>query len=334
MRKKLKFGLVVGCIIILCSVPFLLLTKKKKFQSIPLQEEMVIGANESDKNQMFYNLVGVFTDFRNNYYLLDKGNYRIQVFDKNGKFIRTIGKEGQGPGEFASPVAGAIYNRKYILIADNELLRVNIYDLEGNFISSFKTKGEPSDLITTEDNRIFLAYSDKGGRFIHEYNIEGDLLRSFGKVKEEWLLLFSDAAKICSDNEENIYVCFRYLNRIQKYNSKGKLLKEIQAVLPFEVQPPKIKGGGYSVRTIFLDIACNEDNIYLITAPQGLIKSILKKGSYLIILNKQLNQKQIFKLPFLTISLSFDRYQRLLLCDINFLLHVCNVLFRDSINDK
>ena len=30
---------------------------------------------------------------------------RISVFDKNGKFLRTIGKTGTGPGEFRTPHA-------------------------------------------------------------------------------------------------------------------------------------------------------------------------------------------------------------------------------------
>ena len=30
---------------------------------------------------------------------------RISVFDKNGKFLRTFGKAGTGPGEFRTPHA-------------------------------------------------------------------------------------------------------------------------------------------------------------------------------------------------------------------------------------
>ncbi|MEA2005908.1 MAG: NHL repeat-containing protein [Acidobacteriota bacterium] len=326
MREKIKF-LVMGFIIASCIMnPSI---GKSKVQAISLKEQIAIGADEVDANQMFFNLIGSFIDSKNNYYLLDKGNFRIQVFNKDGKFIRTIGKKGQGPGELASIVAGGIYDQKYVLVADDELLRVNVYDLEGNFISSFKIKGKVSDLICTPDNKIFIAYPDIEGRLIHEYDLKGNLIKSFGALKEKELTLFNDAVKMCMDAEGNFYVCIRYANRIQRYDFKGNLIKEIEADLPFTVRPQETKGGGYQVTSVFLDIACNGNDVYIITAPQvpahGSIQDALKEGNYMIILDKKLNQKQISKLPYLTISLSFDNYQRLLLCDLNFIFHVCSV---------
>jgi hypothetical protein len=42
-------------------------------------------------------------DKQGDIYVVDDGNTRIQVFDKEGKYLRTIGRRGQGPGEFRSP---------------------------------------------------------------------------------------------------------------------------------------------------------------------------------------------------------------------------------------
>jgi len=39
---------------------------------------------------------------------------RISVFDKNGRFLRTIGKTGTGPGEFRTPHATALWGRATI----------------------------------------------------------------------------------------------------------------------------------------------------------------------------------------------------------------------------
>lgn len=328
MERKIRF-LVIGILLISCSLSFL--GGKSQVKDITLKEKMTIGKDETDSNQIFYYLVGSFVDSKNNYYLLDKGNFRIQVFDKEGKFIRTIGKKGRGPGEFASIMAGAVYDKKYVLAADDSIQRINVYDLEGNFVSSFKIKGKVSDLICSHDNKIFIAYPDTEGRLIHEYDLEGNVIRSFGRLKDKKLALFNDVVKMSRSKEGDFYVCIRYANRIQRYNSEGNFIKEIEADLPFSLPSQKTKGGGYQMRAVFLDIACNGSAVSLITAPQisaqGSPQDALKEGNYMIILDKKLNQKQISKLPYVTLSLSFDNNQRLLLCDMSFIFHVCDASF-------
>lgn len=326
MKKFLLFFLIFLLVIGILLAYFL--TRNNKGKTISLKEEMKIGENESDANQMFYNVSGVYTDFQNNFYIIDKGNFRIQIFDRNGKFIRTIGRKGEGPGELLSPTAVGVYNQELIFVGDEELRRVNVYDIDGKFLRSFKVEGSMSDLIVSGEDRIILAYVDGEGDLLHEFNFEGNLIRSFGRIKgQEWLNLFSDAVKICRDEEENIYVCFRYLNKIQKYNKDGNLIREVQANLPYKVQQPQRKGGGYFVRTVFFDIAYNKGNIYIITAPQGLLENILKQSNYIVMFNKELNQQGLSKLPYLSIALSFDPQNRILLCDIDFILHICNFKF-------
>ncbi len=306
---------------------------EKKFQTLNLKEELTIGASETDSNQMFYYLTGSFTDPDNNFYLLDKGNSRIQVFDRDGKFIRTIGKNGQGPGEFESIAAGAIFDRKLILAADDSLLRVNAYDLKGDFSSSFKIKGKVSDLICSPANKIYLAYPDAEGRIIHQYDLEGNLINSFGSLKEKDLLVFNDVVKMSQDETGNFYVAIRYANRIQKYDPKGKLLKEIEADLPFTFELTPAKDKGYEARAVFLDLACDGKDVYAITAPQlpaqatpEEAQQALKAGNYLIIFDQDLKQKETYRLPYLVLALSFDNFKRLLLCDLDFVFHVCQPL--------
>ena len=39
----------------------------------------------------------------NEVFVSDAGNNRIQVFDRDGRFLRLFGSEGEGPGELARP---------------------------------------------------------------------------------------------------------------------------------------------------------------------------------------------------------------------------------------
>ena len=73
---------------------------------------------------------------KDNYYIMDPVQQIILVFDKNGKFLLKINKQGRGPGEYLSLIS--FYINSY---TDNiELLDpygpVHIYDLSGNYIET------------------------------------------------------------------------------------------------------------------------------------------------------------------------------------------------------
>ena len=70
----------------------------------------------------------------NRNYILDWKNFQVFVFDDKGHYLHTIGKRGQGPGE---------YREVYDMIVDESKNQVRLlspfgslytYDLEGNFI--------------------------------------------------------------------------------------------------------------------------------------------------------------------------------------------------------
>jgi len=60
---------------------------------------------------------------------------RIVKFDKNGKFIKTWGKFGSGPGEFRTPHALVFDSRGRLFVADRGNVRIQIFDQEGRFLT-------------------------------------------------------------------------------------------------------------------------------------------------------------------------------------------------------
>lgn len=69
-----------------------------------LVEDLAIG-EEKDERYFFPGWVLIDTDGEGTIYACDSGNRRVQVFDRNGGFIRTLGRQGQGPGEYSFPSA-------------------------------------------------------------------------------------------------------------------------------------------------------------------------------------------------------------------------------------
>src|SRR5262249_17234329 len=71
---------------------------------------------------------------------------RISVFDRNGKFLRTIGKAGTGPGEFRTPHALEFDSRGRLVVADRHNHRIQILTKDGRFVAEYDDFGRTSGL--------------------------------------------------------------------------------------------------------------------------------------------------------------------------------------------
>ncbi len=68
-----------------------------------LQEDLKIGGDPNDAPSYFPKGGSLVVDDAGNIFVADIGNSRVQMFDNSGKFVRTIGRKGQGPGEYMFP---------------------------------------------------------------------------------------------------------------------------------------------------------------------------------------------------------------------------------------
>jgi len=71
-------------------------------QTMHLEEIWRVGG-EDDEETVFGIINKVLIDDANNIYLLDAQLSEISVFSPEGELINTLGREGEGPGEFRGP---------------------------------------------------------------------------------------------------------------------------------------------------------------------------------------------------------------------------------------
>ena len=76
----------------------------------------------------------VAVDKDGNLYVSDTWNDRVEVFDADGAFIRTWGKNGDGPGDFARPKGIAIDADGHVWVADAMLNRVQVFTPDGRLL--------------------------------------------------------------------------------------------------------------------------------------------------------------------------------------------------------
>ena len=89
-------------------------------------------------------------------------NDRILKFSKDGKFIKSIGKKGSGPGEFNGPHALAFDSKGRLIVGDRSNNRIQIIDQDGKFISETAEFGRPSGIWVDKNDVLYVADSESG----------------------------------------------------------------------------------------------------------------------------------------------------------------------------
>jgi len=84
---------------------------------------------------------GLAVDQEGNLYVCDTLNDRVEVFDADGKFIETYGKNGDGPGYFARPKGIAIDSDGHIWVADGMEDRVQVFNNRWQLLITFGGHG-------------------------------------------------------------------------------------------------------------------------------------------------------------------------------------------------
>lgn len=109
-----------------------------------LEEDLAIG-DVDDENYFFYKVGNLSVDDDGNIYVRDGGNRRVLEYDKSGRYVRTIGRQGQGPGEYMYPSRIFLDDVGNPCVHDSRSLVY--YNRDGNFRKKILIKGFYSRLL-------------------------------------------------------------------------------------------------------------------------------------------------------------------------------------------
>jgi len=113
--------------------------------------------------------------------VLDKRQNKVLLFNKKGEKIGSFGRSGRGPGEFLLPRDIEIDQEGNIYIFDKTLFRINKYSPNGNYIRSFNTKHQGTNIGISQNN-IYLFYSSSEPT-IASYDLKNEeLINRFAPV--------------------------------------------------------------------------------------------------------------------------------------------------------
>ena len=194
---------------------------------------------------------GTFDD-QGNLYLLDSGAKCVFVWDREGKFVRTLGRGGTGPGEFSFARAGRThiaYNGSEIIVLDDSVRKLHYFrDLafvetreksDGiGRLTYFKCLANGKVVVWERKRkdripfaRVYLADQENLANPIMLLDIEDKMYR---RNKERGWDFFPACPKpvISADYHADMVIIGDSISpRVKIYNTAGKLMRELTVTL-------------------------------------------------------------------------------------------------------
>ena len=116
---------------------------------------------------------------------VDNNNHRVQMFDRNYKFLKSFGNKGENPGEFKHPTGIAVDKDRNIFISEYINHRVQIFSWKGRHLGSFGGKGNldsqllnPWGLSLDSTGNVIVA--DTGNKLIKIFTPHGKFVTKIG----------------------------------------------------------------------------------------------------------------------------------------------------------
>jgi len=187
-------------------------------------------------------------------YVVDSDNFRVQVFDASGAFLREWGSQcnladghscldldGDGPldvgdGQFQEPWGIDVDGEGRVYVADTWNHRVQVFDASGAFLTKWGSFGQvdgaiggtssfwgPRDVVVDDQGRVFVT--DTGNKRVMVFDTNGGFLFQWGGggvVPGS----FEEPVGLALDSEGNLYVADTWNQRVQVFNGDYVFLRE------------------------------------------------------------------------------------------------------------
>lgn len=132
--------------------------------------EMIIDESSMPEDTFFESAVDIICDNEGYVYISDFRAHNIKKFDSSGRYLKAIGRKGQGPGEFNMPFGIAVTNER-LIVWDMGNRRLCALTPNGEFIKSvkiFRGDGRPQKMrplpngdIAIELEKVYFGDDDK-----------------------------------------------------------------------------------------------------------------------------------------------------------------------------
>ena len=153
---------------------------------------------------------------------------RVTICTIDEEFLGSIGRFGEGEGEFVWPASIAVDSNENVYCADEWLQRISVFSSDGKFKYMWGTAGngdgelnKPSGLAFDKDDNLYIV--DSANNRIQKFTKEGKFLFNWGregKGEGEFNLPWG----ITIDHNDDVWVADWRNDRVQKFTADGDFL--------------------------------------------------------------------------------------------------------------
>jgi hypothetical protein len=129
---------------------------------------------ETTENSLIGRTIGKIKKINSRYYVASDRKELLE-FDSNGSYIKTIGRVGQGPGEFVELEDYDVFDNGNTVILDYK--KLILYDKEGKYLQSIPLKIVGYNIKIVADDRILVYETGFEEYAVHEINLSGEILQ-------------------------------------------------------------------------------------------------------------------------------------------------------------
>jgi len=219
---------------------------------ISIEEKLRIGQLDGPEEFLFSYISDIAVNSRGDIYVADRQLAEVRKFNQDGEHLLTIGRRGQGPGEFQIVNIISVDPQDHLIAYDSMMGRVSIFSDNGELIQTIKRliSGSsviyPFKIIARDDGYVLFGRIGDGLQMFHEFDSEWYYKESYLEYEfidnrefEKQHLHFSLGNCFFKENGEILYTKDYYDNKIFIYKDKEleKLItRESDIKKPYKVQ--------------------------------------------------------------------------------------------------
>lgn len=162
-----------------------------------------------------------------NLYVLDPGNFRVQKFSPDRRFLASWGSEGEEDGQFLDLIDVEADARGRVYVLDAGRQDIQVFEADGQFVSRWGSDPDEGGLRAPSglaiDGAGNLVVADSGNQRLQTFSPDGDLLAT-RKGSNTDLQTFRTPADVAVDDEGRLYVTDPSNNRVVILDDRGQLL--------------------------------------------------------------------------------------------------------------
>jgi len=222
----------------------------KEESQITLIEDLKIGEMDGPEEILFVYLRDVAVNTKGDIYVADLKLNEIRKFNKDGEYLMTLGRPGQGPGEFQFLRILSVNSEDDLIVFDG-ICRVSIFTDSGELLTTTKKLVpdswiDASKIFATGGKYVIFGKLTNSLKLFHEFDKNWDLTDSYidyifidNKEFEEQTLVFQPGHCVFRNNGDLIYTKYFYNNQIFIYRKRELMTvisKESDIKKPYVVE--------------------------------------------------------------------------------------------------